>query len=277
MKHKISMAILAMVVALTLAAPAFGATPAKVLRGATPTLNVFAAASLNHVFLAMVPVFKKANPKYKNTRLVFNFQGTDTLVAQIQQGAPADVFAGASTKYGNQLFGGGFLFQPQNFCRNKLVVITPRSNPAHLRTLQGLKKRGVMIAIGDAAVPIGTYTRTVLANLSKSSAYGADYKDKVLANVVANCINVTTVVSLVVIGEVDAGFVYKSDAKYVSTRVQQITVSDTFQTNPLPTYPIAVTKSSTKAALAQRFVRFVLSKKGQALMLKYGFLAKPKS
>ena len=277
MKHKISMAILAMVVALGLAAPAFGATPVRAPRGATPRLNVFAAASLNHVFPAMVPVFKKANPKYKNTRFVFNFQGTDTLVAQIEQGAPADVFAGASTKYGNQLFTDGLIFQPQNFCRNKLVVIIPKKNPARLHVLQDLTKPRVMIAIGDAAVPIGTYTRTVLANLSKSSAYGADYKDKVLANVVANCTNVTAVVSLVVIGEVDAGFVYKSDAKYVSSRVQQITIPDAFQTNPLPTYPIAVTKSSTKAALAQRFVTFVMSKKGQAVMLKYGFLSKPKS
>jgi molybdate transport system substrate-binding protein len=198
-------------------------------------------------------------------------------VAQIEQGAPADVFAGASTKYGNQLFTDGFILQPLNFCQNRLVVIIPRKNPAMIHVLQDLTNPGVMIAIGDSAVPIGTYTRTVLTNLSKDPAYGADYKDKVLANVVANCTNVTAVVTLVVIGEVDAGFVYKSDAKFVRSRVQQITIPDAYQTNPLPTYPIAVTKSSTREQLAQSLVNFVLGKKGQAIMLKYGFLPKPTS
>lgn len=275
MKHKISIAILAVVVALALAAPAFGATPVKAAKGAAPKLTVFAAASLNHVFPAMATAFKKANPTYKKTKFLFNFQGTDTLVAQIQAGATCDVFAGASTKYGNTLFTGGLIVQPVNFCQNKLVVIIPRKNPAMIHVLQDLTNPGVMIAIGDSAVPIGTYTRTVLTNLSQDPAYGADYSAKVLANVVANCTNVTAVVSLVVIGEVDAGFVYKSDAQYVSSRVQQITIPDDFQSDPLPTYPIAVTKSSTSAALSQSFVDFVMGKKGQAIMLKYGFLPKP--
>jgi molybdate transport system substrate-binding protein len=277
MKHRISAIFLAVVVALTLASPALGMRPAKAAKAAPPKLIVYGAASLSNVFPAMVPTFKKAYPKYKNAKFIWNFQGTDTLVAQIQAGAPCDVFAGASTKYGNQLFSGGFINQPVNFCQNKLVVIIPKSNPARIHVLQDLArtKPTVMIAIGDASVPIGTYTRTVLTNFSKSPAYGADYSTKVLANVVANCTNVNAVTALVVIREVDAGFVYKSDAQFVSTRVQQITIPNAFQTNPLPTYPIAVTKSSTKAAFAQSWQNFVMSKKGQAIMLKYGFLPKP--
>ena len=272
MRHRIVVAILALAVVLAFAAPALGAPAAK---AASPKLTVFAAASLNHVFPAMVPAFKKANPKYKNAKFVWNFQGSDTLLAQIQAGATFDVYAAASTKYGNLASTGGFTVQPVNFCQNRLVVIIPRSNPDRIHVLQDLTKPGCMIAIGDSAVPIGTYTRTVLTNLSKDPAYGSDYSAKVLANVVANCTNVSAVVALVVIKEVDAGFVYKSDAQYVAQTVQQITIPDAFQTNPLPTYPIAIAKTTTNSALAQSWVNFVQSKKGQAIMLQYGFLPKP--
>ena len=120
-------------------------------------------------------------------------------------------------------------------------MITPKTNPAKLHTLADLARPGVMIAIGDAAVPIGTYTRTVLTNLN--AIYGASYTTNVLANVVSNEVNVTAVVPLVKLNEVDAGFVYKSDAQSAGTSVQRVPIPAAYQTNPLPTYPIAVTKS----------------------------------
>jgi molybdate transport system substrate-binding protein len=281
MSRKVLFALLAVVVALALAAPALAATspsaaaPVVAGKAAAPKLTVFAAASLNHVFPAMVPAFKKAYPQYKKAGFTFNFQGTDTLVSQIQAGATCDVFAGASTKYGTTLATAGLINTPVSFCQNKLVVIIPKKNPGLIHTLQDVAIPGKMVAVGDSAVPIGTYTRTVLSNLSKDAAYGSDYSTKVLANVVANCTNVNVVTALVVISEVDAGFVYKSDAQYVTKAVQQITIPDAFQSNPLPTYPIAVTRSTTNAALSQAFVDYVTSAKGQALMVKYGFLPKP--
>lgn len=273
MKAKILLALLALVLALTLAAPALAVPTQR--KASASGLTVFAAASLNHVFPAMVQPFKKANPAYKKARIVFNFQGTDTLVSQIQAGATCDVFAGASTKYGKTLLDAGLIASPVNFCQNTLVVAIPRKNPGLVHNLQELAIPGKTIAIGDSAVPIGTYTRTVLTNLSKDPAYGADYQAKVLANVVANCTNVNVITSLVVIGEVDAGFIYKSDAQYVAKYVQQIAVPADFQSNPLPTYPIAVTKSTTNAAFSQAWIDYVMSAKGQALMVKYGFLPKP--
>jgi molybdate transport system substrate-binding protein len=273
MRRRLALFLLAIVMALVLAVPAFAAGPAKTARTASPNVNVFAAASLTYAFPAIVPAFKKAHPKYRNVRFHFNFQGTDTLVAQIQQGAPADVFAGASTKYGNVLFSGGLINTPQNFCQNKLIVITPKKNPAHLHSLAGLATPGVMISIGDATVPIGAYTRTVLGNLN--THYGSTYKTRVLANVVSDELTVSYVVALVKLDEVDAGFVYVSDAHSAGSSVTRLSIPNTYQSNPLPTYPIATTKSSTHPAIARSFVKFVLGKSGQKILKMYSFLPKP--
>src|SRR5664279_3092655 len=116
MRRKAFVLALALLATLTIAAPASGA--GKTARGALPPVCVFAAASLSHVFPAMASAFKTAHPVYEDRKFSFNFQGTDMLVAQIQQGAPADVFAGASTKYGNLLFTGGLINVPANFCQN---------------------------------------------------------------------------------------------------------------------------------------------------------------
>ena len=273
MSRKPTVAVLALVIALVMAAPAFADGPAHSSRTALPTVNVFGAASLRNVFPAMVTAFKNARPMYKDRRFAFNFQGTDVLTAQIQQGAPCDIFAGASTKYGTLLAKGGFIDTPVNFCQNTLIVITPKSNPAGLHTLADLAKPGVLVSIGDAAVPIGTYTRTVLTNLN--GLYGATYKTSVLANVVSTEVNVSAVAALVQLGEVDAGFVYQSDAYSAGTSVKRIAIPAAYQTSPLPTYPIALTKSCTTPIISQRFVDYILGRAGQRIMTSYAFLPKP--
>ncbi len=109
-------------------------------------LTVFAAASLNKVFPQIAADFKKTHP---GVQFAFNFAGTDTLAAQIEQGAPADVFAGASTKYGDELSGKGLIDTPQTFATNKLVLIVPAANPANITSLRDLTKPGVKLVIGD--------------------------------------------------------------------------------------------------------------------------------
>jgi molybdate transport system substrate-binding protein len=250
-----------------------GASPASA--ATQPKLNVFAAASLYKAFPAMVKPFKAKYPQYGNVKFVFNFQGTDALVAQIELGAPADVFAGASTKYGTQLRNDGFVNAPRLFCQNKLCVITPSSNPAHIATLGDLTKSGTLIAMGDAAVPIGTYTRTVLTNITNSGIYGPDYSDQVMANVAATVANVNMLTALVKLGEVDAGFVYRSDRLAAGTSVTTIGIANAYQSNPLPTYPVATVKTAARPALAQRFVQFVMSSAGQKILKRWGFLSKP--
>ena len=197
---KVSWAMLVLALLAMLVVPGVGAASGKKVT----KLNVFAAASLNKAFPAMVPVFKQRNPQYKNVKFVFNFQGTDTLVAQIEQGAPADVFASASVKYGTKLFGEKLITTPRNFCQNRLIVILPASNPAGITSLADVAAKSDYIAVGSSAVPIGTYTGQVLDKMAASADFPDDYKTQVMSRAVT-CLNVTQVVSLVMLGEVDAG------------------------------------------------------------------------
>jgi molybdate transport system substrate-binding protein len=269
-----SLVLLAAVAALVISTTgtSFAASPQPTSR-ATTKFNVFAAASLLYAFPAMVPVFKSTHKAFKNVKFVFNFQGTDTLVAQIQQGAPADVFAGASTKYGDQLLKAGLVNPYSKFCQNKLIVILPKSNPGNIKSLADLATSGKKIAIGNPNVPIGTYTLTVLKNLN--ALYGASYSTNVQANVVTQEANVTAVVTDVLLGEADAGFCYVTDAQYAGKKIKRVYIGDRFQSNPLPTYPIATVKASSNASLAAQFVYFVLHARGQAIMKKWGFLPPP--
>ena len=227
-------------------------------------LTVFAASSLTKVFPRIAADFQKTHP---GTRFAFNFAGTDTLTAQIEQGAPADVFAGASTKYGDELSGKGLIDVPQAFATNRLIVILPAANPAHVTSLNDLAKPGVKLVIGDSTVPIGTYTRKVLADLD--ATYGVGYSAKVLKNVVSNALQVTSVVNTVELGEADAGFVYVTDALSAGTKVARITLPTAAQA--VATYPVAAVKGSTNAALAQQLATFLLGADAQALLKQAGF------
>ena len=268
--------VLLAVAAAVLTVVGAGAGPASA--ATSPRCTVFAAASLYKAFPAMVRPFKARYPRYRNVKFDFSFQGTDSLVAQIELGATPDVFAGASVKYGNQLITDGFAVSQRLFCQNRLCVIVPAANSAGIDDLGDLARTTdpiPLIAIGNAAVPIGTYTQTVLANIAKGGVYGSDYADKVMANVAATVANVNMVTALVSLDEADAGFVYKSDRMAAGARVKMIKIDDAYQSNPLPTYPIATIKGASHPTMAARFITFVMSRKGQAILATKGFLAKP--
>jgi molybdate transport system substrate-binding protein len=243
--------------------------------GDTPTpaptkLTVLAAASLTNVFPKIGADFTKSHP---GVTFTFSFAGTDQLAAQVEQGAPADVFAGASTRYGDQLAGEHLIGATTLFCTNQLVVITPASNPGGITTLQDLATKPVKIVIGAEAVPVGAYTRTVLTNLD--SVYGAGYSDKVLANVVSNEDSVTSIVTKVQSGEADAGFVYITDALAAGQDVNTIKLPDEAQA--VAQYPIAAVTASTHKADAEAFAGFVLTPPAQQLLQQAGFGPPPSS
>ena len=231
------------------------------------TLTVFAAASLTDSFKEIGANFEKANA---GTKVTFSFAGSQALRTQIEQGAKTDVFASADTnnitplKTANLLTG-----NPQVFAYNRLVVIVPKNNPAGLKTLKDLSHAGIKLVIADASVPVGNYTLQALDKLSADPTYGADFKTNVLARVVSKETDVKAVVSKVSLGEGDAGVVYSTDAQVAAAKLTTIEIPD--QYNVLATYPIAVLKSSTNAALAQKFVDYVLSDAGQATLKKFGF------
>jgi molybdate transport system substrate-binding protein len=229
------------------------------------TLNVFAAASLTDAFTEIGANFDAAHPGVTTT---FNFAGSQTLRTQIEEGAPADVFASASGKEMDALITGTFVADgtSQVFLNNKLVVILPADNTAALDSLEDLGTPGVKIVFAAEDVPVGNYARQALDLMNRS--FGTDFKDKVLANVVSNEDNVKQVVAKVQLGEADAGIVYTSDA-VAAPGLKTIEIPD--ELNVIAKYPIAALVNSENTSLANAFIEYVLSAEGQAILSKWGF------
>ncbi|HEY7397302.1 MAG TPA: molybdate ABC transporter substrate-binding protein [Gaiellaceae bacterium] len=217
-------------------------------------ITVYAAASLTDVF-----------PKIDSTEK-YSFGGSNTLAAQIQQGAPADVFASANLTLPKQLNAKGLCSTPVVFTRNTLVIVLPKSNPAGIHSIYDLTKPGVKLDVAGAGVPVGSYTLQILKNMNLSSA--------VLKNVVSQETDVREVLAKVALGEADAGFVYSTDAKTVPGKVVTLKVPAWAQ--PKVQYGICVVSRSGEKTDAQAFVNKVLAKAGQAKMLAAGFLPRVK-
>jgi molybdate transport system substrate-binding protein len=213
-------------------------------------LAIFAAASLTTVFPQIAPHDH------------YSFSGSNMLAAQIQQGAPADVFASANTKLPEQLYEQGLVEKPVVFTRNELILIVPKSNPAGIHSAYDLRKPGVKLVVGAVGVPVGDYTRVVLHNLGL---------DDVLSNVVSQETDVREVLAKVALGEADAGFVYVTDARTVRGKVATIGIR--WSAQPIVQYAVAVVKSSPHLAAARAFVRGLLGKTAQAKLRAAGFLA----
>lgn len=228
------------------------------------TLTVLAAASLNQAFPRIAEAFGEENP---TVQVQFSFAGTDALVAQIEQGAPADVFAGASIAYAGRLRGKGLVEPPRILGTNSLVIVVPSANPAGITLLRDLTRPGVRLVIGAETVPIGEYTRTVLTQLD--ALYGDGYADAVLANAASNEENAEAVLTKVRLGEADAGFVYVTDARAAGADVRPIELPG--EALAVAHYPIAVVEATSHREDAERFVEFVLSAKGQLILGEAGF------
>lgn len=218
---------------------------------ASAVLTVFAAASLTNVFPQIA-----AHERY-------SFSGSNMLATQIEQGAPADVFASANTKLPKQLYEAGLVEKPVVFTRNELILIVPRSNPAGIHSVYDLRKPGVKLDVAAVGVPVGDYTRVVLHNLGLDDALG---------NVVSNETDVREVLAKVALGEADAGFVYTTDARTVKGKVATIGIR--WSAQPIVQYAVAVVKSSKHLAAARAFVRTLLGKSAQAKLRAAGFLAR---
>lgn len=245
-------ALLLALVASILAA--CGSTPATGSPLPSPsTLTVFAAASLQ-------PAFDKVGlelQKTQNVKTTFSYAGTQTLTAQLQQGAPADIFASADTAHMTTVQSAGLLTgASKTFAHNRLEIAVAKGNPKGIHTLADLSRSGLVVVLADPSVPAGKYAQQVL-NQAHVTVHPASLE-----------LQVTGVLSKVALGEADAGIVYVSDI-VTSGKVEGVTIPD--GQNVVADYPIAVLKSASNAAGAQAFIDLVISPDGQAILKAAGF------
>ena len=233
-------------------------------------LSVFAAASLADAFDEIGRSFEANNP---GVSVSFNYGGSNQLARQILEGAPADVFASANQRQMDVVIESGQVVSAteRTFVRNRLVVVFSADNPTQIRTLNDLAKPGIKIVLAAEAVPVGQYALDFLRKASDAAEFSEAYGEMVLANVVSYEENVRAVLRKVELGEADAGIVYTSDISGTAAEsVGDLDIPD--ELNTIAVYPIAPIKESNNAAMAQRFVDYVLSQEGQSVLADYGFI-----
>ena len=225
-----------------------------------PTLTVSAAASLKDAFTTCAQQFKQAKVR-------FSFAGSDELAAQIRQGANPNLFASANTKLPEQLFSEGKISKPEVFAGNKLVIAVP--SDSKITSIAGLEKPGTTLVIGDASVPIGSYTREVLGHLPSAQ------EKAILANVKSEEPDVSSIVGKLTQGAADAGFTYVSDVKGTKGQLKAIDLPATLQPNVA--YGAGIVKGTPNQKQSQAFIDDVISGSCRQVMQTNGFLPPPKA
>jgi molybdate transport system substrate-binding protein len=236
------------VLALALAAPLAGPPAAG-------AVTVYAAASLRDVF-----------PRI-DRRPSFDFAASDQLQVQIERGAPADVFASAAPAPARRLFREGRCTRPVTFATNRLVLLVPRSNPAHVHSVYTLRKGRRRVALAARGVPVGDYTRQVLARMRLSSVLAT--------NTVSEEPSVAGVVAKVALRSADAGFAYATDARIARRRTSSIRLPRWAQP-PVRYQLCAVRRPGAGTRGAQAFIDRVVATPGRRLLRAAGFGLPPR-
>ena len=231
--------------------------------GEPDTLQVFAASSLTESFDELERAFEAEVP---GTDVSLSFAGSQVLRLQIEQGAEADVFASANPRHMQALVDAGHVEASQIFARNELVVIVPLDNPAEIESFSDLP-RAERLVLGTEDVPVGSYARAALERAG--DALGRQFEQQVRDAVVSEETNVRLVRAKVELGEADAAIVYRTDAA-ASDRVRMLEVPDAYDVTA--EYPIGVVSGTRQPQLARRWIDFVLSERGQAILQRHGFV-----
>jgi molybdate transport system substrate-binding protein len=220
------------------------------------TVTVFAAASLTGTFSTLGKQFEAAHP---GTTVKFNFGASSALAENIDQGAPADVFASASPTTMKQVVDGGGASDSKTFADNVMEIAVPPDNPGAVAQVSDLGRPGLKVALCQPQVPCGTVAAKVFQNAGitvKPVTQGADVK---------------SVLTTVQLDEVDAGMVYETDVRAAGTKVKGIEIPA--EQNASTSYPIAALSKAPNPAGAAAFVEYVLSAEGQKVLAQAGFAA----
>ena len=228
-------------------------TPAKL----SGSLNVFAAASLTEAFNDEKTALASSDP---GLSLTYDFAGSQALVTQIKNGAPADVFASADQKNMQKLIDAGLVETPKTFARNKLEIAVAPGNPKHITGLADLEKSGVILVLEDPSVPAGNYARQAFTKAGLPAPKPT-----------SNELDVKSTLAKLTSGDADAVVVYVTDVKAAGSKVEGVEIPDS--QNVIATYPIAAIKASKHLTAAEAFVDEVVSGSGQQALQARGFLA----
>lgn len=238
-------------------------------QGQIQEITVFAAASLTESFTELASDFEKQEGG--KVKVVFNFAGSQSLKASVENGAKADIFASASTNYMEDLKKGGFVDNYSIFAKNSLVLIRNKNSKYAVAKLNDLSAEGIKIAVGDKSVPVGMYWEKAFEAASKDGSITAEEKSSIDNNIKTKELNVKDVVGKVVLNEADAGIVYKTDVTAgVADKVEEVDLTVFSQFSSL--YPVAVLKNTENMKEAQKFYEYLLSDKGKAILEKYKFI-----
>ncbi|MGH2678904.1 MAG: molybdate ABC transporter substrate-binding protein [Actinomycetota bacterium] len=247
------MKVRALLLALAIAGSSCGGDAA-----AGTSVTVFAAASLTEAFTRIADDYEAEH----GIEVRLSFGPSDGLATQIEEGAPADVFASASPRWMDEVAGDPGVTDRADFARNVLVVIVPAGDPADVASIEDLAVPGIKLVLAAEGVPAGDYARELLAN--------ARIADEALANVVSNEDDVKGVVQKVALGEADAGIVYRTDVTgTVAEDLEVVAVPD--EINVVAVYPIAAVVGASRTSSARSFVAYVLGS-GQDRLRAAGFL-----
>ncbi|MCR3761748.1 molybdate ABC transporter substrate-binding protein [Clostridium felsineum] len=223
---------------------------------------VLAAASLTESFNEIATNFKKDT----GISVSFDYAGSQQLESLINQGTTADVFASASTKNMDNVKNSKLVSSPAIFVKNKIVVCENKNSKIKISKLSDLGQSGLNLVIADKSVPVGQYFYKVL----DSNNITSEEKSHILNNVKSNELNVKDVVSKVLLGEADAGIVYKTDIN--KQNMSKLNTIDLKEFNSITAkYPISVINSSKDKSSAKRFINYVMSNKGRTILKNHGF------
>ncbi len=251
--------VVALLASCSLLVGCSGGARGPVCEGEHATLTVLAASSLTDAF---TEIGKRFQREHCLVDVRFSFGPSDGLAAQIQAGAPADVFASASSTWMDAVAEDPGVSGRAEFARNRLTIVTPKDNPAGIASVGDLAKPDVRLVLAAEGVPAGDYGRQILDN--------AGISPQALGNVVSNAIDVKGVVQAVTSGEADAGIVYVTDVtSEVRGQVQVVDIPE--DVNVVGTYPIAVVAGTGYGGPAADFVAYVVGP-GQDALQATGFL-----
>jgi molybdate transport system substrate-binding protein len=222
----------------------------------TKSVTVFAASSLSGALEEAKSEFAKVHPGLK---IRLNVGGSSTLVTQLSNGAPADLFASADEPTMDKAVDAGLTDGPvRHFAGNTLSLLVRKGNPEKIRGLRDLNRDDLTISLCAPQVPAGRYARQALQRAGVPVPRSGEELD------------VKQVASRVTLGEADVGIVYSTDAKAVAGKADEVAIAE--DQNVVAHYPASVLKSGDNAAGAKLFLHFLLSPEGRQILKKHGFL-----